>query len=57
MLLGEHEVATGITDEVSEGRASTRHLYERYKKAATPADKRDAALLVLANAPELVLKP
>lgn len=54
VLLGEHEVATGITDEVSEGRASTRHLYERYKKAATPADKRDAALLVLANAPELV---
>jgi hypothetical protein len=42
-----------VTDDVSASRASTRHLYERYKKAATPEEKRDAALLVLANAPEL----
>jgi len=54
VLLDQHDIATAITDEVSAGRATTRHLYERYKKAATPQAKHDAALLVLANAPELV---
>lgn len=54
VLLDQHDIASAITDEVSAGRATTRHLYERYKKAATPQAKRDAALLVLANAPELV---
>lgn len=54
VLLGQHDIATAITDEVSTGRDTTRPLYERYKKAATPEAKRDAALLVMANAPELV---
>jgi hypothetical protein len=54
VLLGEHDIATAITDDVSASRDTTRHLYERYKKATTPEAKRDAALLVLANAPELV---
>ncbi|SHH08643.1 hypothetical protein [Massilia sp. CF038] len=54
VLLGQYAVADGLTDEVAKTRASTRHLYERFKKATTPEAKRDAALLILANAPELV---
>jgi hypothetical protein len=54
VLLGQYAIADGVTDEVAATRATTRHLYERYKKAATPEAKRDAALLILANAAELV---
>ncbi|MES3023607.1 MAG: hypothetical protein V4857_18735 [Pseudomonadota bacterium] len=53
VLLGQHALADGLADDLARGRASTRHLYERYKKAATPAAKRDAALLIFANTPEL----
>ena len=52
VLLGQYAVADTLTDEVMARRATTRHLYERYKKAASPEAKRDAALLILANAPE-----
>lgn len=54
VLLGQYAIADAVTDEVAGKRATTRHLYERYKKAATPEAKRDAAHLILANAPELV---
>lgn len=53
VLLGQYAIADGLTDEVARKRATTRHLYERYKKAATPEAKREAAHLILANAPEL----
>lgn len=53
VLLGQYALADGYTDTLARERATTRPLYERYKNAATPAAKRDAALLVLANAPEL----
>ncbi|PWF55075.1 hypothetical protein C7C56_003690 [Massilia glaciei] len=52
-LLGEYALADGFTDDLARGRASTLHLYERYKKAATAQAKRDAALLIFANTPEL----
>lgn len=54
VLLGQFAVADGVTDEVARDRATTRHLYQRFKAAPTPEAKRDAALLILANAPELV---
>lgn len=54
VLLGQYALADGLTDELARERATTRHLYQRYKGAATPEGKRDAALLILVNAPELV---
>jgi len=53
VLLDQHDIALALSDDLAKGRDTTRHLYERYKKAATPEAKRDAALLVLANTPEL----
>jgi len=53
VLLGQYGIADGMTDEVASKRATTRHLYERYKKAATPEAKREVAHLILANTPEL----
>jgi hypothetical protein len=53
VLLGQYAIADAVTDDLAKSRATTRHLYERYKKAATPDAKRDAAILILANTPEL----
>jgi hypothetical protein len=53
VLLGQYAVADALTDEVARERATTRPLYARYKAAATPAAKREAALLILSNTPEL----
>jgi len=41
-----------VTTDVMVGRDTTHHLYRRYLEAKDPAAKRDAALLILANAPE-----
>jgi hypothetical protein len=53
VLLGQYALADAQLEKVARGRASTAHLYARYAKAATPQAKHDAALLILANAPEL----
>lgn len=53
VLLGDYATADGVVDELVKGRDTTKHLYERYKRATSPAEKKDAALLILANTPEL----
>ena len=53
VLLGQYALADGYTDTLARDRATTRPLYERFKQAAKPAAKREAALLILANTPEL----
>lgn len=54
VLLGDYTTADELVDDVAKGRDTTRDLYERYKKAAKPEEKHDAAYLILANTPELV---
>lgn len=53
VLLGDYAAADAWTDELIKGRDTTKHLYERYKAARSPAEKKDAAMLILANTPEL----
>jgi hypothetical protein len=52
IILGDYSVADSVTADVMVGRDTTHHLYRRYLEAKDPAAKRDAALLILANAPE-----
>jgi len=53
VLLGDYATADAWTDDLTKGRDTTEHLYERYKNAKSLAEKKDAALLILANTPEL----
>lgn len=57
VLANDFATADEITDAVMQNRpqagATTRHLYQRFKQAETPAAKRDAALLIFINAPEI----
>lgn len=53
IILGDYAVADSVTTDVMVGRDTTQHLYRRYQEAKDPAAKRGAALLILANAPEL----
>jgi hypothetical protein len=53
VLLGDYAAADGWTDELIKGRDTTKHLYERFKAAKSSAEKKDAAMLILANTPEL----
>nr|WP_295787088.1 hypothetical protein [Rhodoferax sp.] len=52
IILGDYSVADSVTADVMVGRDTTHHLYRRYLDAKDPVAKRDAALLILANAPE-----
>lgn len=54
VLMDDYATADAYTDDLMIGRDTTRHLYQAFKKAKTPAAKHDAALLILANTPELV---
>lgn len=53
VILGDFATADKLTDDVAKGRDTTRHLYERFKQAATPDEKRTAAMVIMANTPEL----
>ncbi len=53
IILGDYAIADSVTPDVMNGRDTTRHLYRRYQDAKDPVAKRDAALLIFANAPEL----
>ncbi len=57
VLLGDYATADEVTDQVLAGRekgaATTKHLYQRFKDAKDAKGKRDAALLIFINAPEL----
>lgn len=52
VILGDYAVADSVTADVMVGRDTTHPLYRRYLEAKDAATKRDAALLVLVNAPE-----
>jgi hypothetical protein len=52
VALGDFDTAIAHTDGLAVGRVTTRHLYERFKKAQTTEEKQIAAALVLANTPE-----
>ncbi|MES2933206.1 MAG: hypothetical protein V4805_06935 [Pseudomonadota bacterium] len=53
VVFGDYAGADALTDELMAGRDTTRHLYQRFKDAKTPAAKRQAAMLIMVNAPEL----
>ncbi|MBL8491224.1 MAG: hypothetical protein JNM82_10640, partial [Rhodocyclaceae bacterium] len=52
LVLGDYATADGLADDMARPRATTRHLYERYKAARGPEEKRLAAVLILVNSPE-----
>ncbi len=53
VALGDFDTATAHADGLAVGRATTRQLYERLKKAQTTDEKQIATALILANTPEL----
>ena len=53
VLLGDYATASALADDLAQGRASTRHLYQRLQQARTPEEKKLAAMLILVNTPEL----
>ncbi len=52
VLAGDYASADAYTERLMKGRDSTRHLYERFKAATDPAAKKQAAILIMVNAPE-----
>lgn len=53
VLTEDWATALPLTPVLAKGRDSTRHLFERFQSAATPVARREAALLILVNLPEL----
>ncbi|RZI84251.1 MAG: hypothetical protein EOP38_09720 [Rubrivivax sp.] len=53
VILGDFATADDYTDELMVGRETTRHLFQRFKAAVGPQAKRDAAMIILINVPEL----
>ncbi len=52
-ILDDWTAADALTNDLATGKLTTAHLYERYKNAPDKQAKKDAALLVLVNTPEL----
>jgi len=57
LLLQDWATADRLAPGIAAPRATTRHLYQRYLAATTPADKKLAAALILVNTPELNPSP
>ncbi|KRC03308.1 hypothetical protein [Duganella sp. Root198D2] len=53
LVANDEASALSLLDSVAEGRNTTAHLYARYRKAASGADRKLAAALILVNTPEL----
>lgn len=53
VLLGDFEIADKLTPDLMTGRNTTRHLYDRFKNATSSEEKKNAALIILTNSPEL----
>jgi hypothetical protein len=53
IALNEFPTAIALADDLAKGRDTTRHLYERLKRAQGDEAKQVAAALILANTPEL----
>lgn len=53
LIANDEATALSLLDSVAEGRKTTAHLYARYRKAASGAERKLAAALILVNTPEL----
>jgi hypothetical protein len=53
LIAGDEDTALGLLDAVARARKSTAHLYQRYRKAASGAERTLAGALILVNTPEL----
>lgn len=53
LILGDEPTALALLDSVAAGRKTTEHLYARYRKAASGAERKLAGALILVNTPEL----
>lgn len=53
LIANDEATALSLLDSVAEGRNTTAHLYARYRKAASGAERKLAAALILVNTPEL----
>lgn len=53
LIAGDEETALGLLDAVARPRKSTAHLYQRYRKAQSGAERKLAGALILVNTPEL----
>lgn len=53
LILDDEATALSLLDAVAKGRKTTEHLYARYRKAATGAERKLAGALILVNTPEL----
>ncbi|HEX8615377.1 MAG TPA: hypothetical protein VF800_29175 [Telluria sp.] len=53
LIAGDEESALALLDAVAKPRKSTAHLYARYRKAASGAERKVAGALILVNTPEL----
>ncbi|MGW8394012.1 hypothetical protein [Pseudoduganella sp. HUAS MS19] len=53
LIANDEATALSLLDGVAEGRKTTAHLYARYRKAASGAERKLAGALILVNTPEL----
>ena len=53
LILDDEQTALALLDAVAQGRKTTEHLYARYRKAASGAERKLAGALILVNTPEL----
>lgn len=53
LILNDEATALSLLDAVAQGRKTTEHLYARYRKAASGAERKLAGALILVNTPEL----
>jgi hypothetical protein len=53
LILGDEATALALLDSVAASRKTTEHLYARYRKAASGAERKLAGALILMNTPEL----
>lgn len=53
LIFNDEATALALLDKVAQGRKTTEHLYARYRKAASGAERQLAGALILVNTPEL----
>jgi hypothetical protein len=53
LIFNDEATALALLDGVAQGRKTTEHLYARYRKAASGAERKLAGALILVNTPEL----
>jgi len=53
LIANDEATVLSLLDGIAEGRKTTAHLYARYRKAASGAERKLAGALILVNTPEL----